>query len=124
MKFATQISPLLNLNLVFNLARIMNKERKEKFFKNLEKQFGVSLKQMAKEKIGAQRTGKGIYLKPKMSISTEDEILNSVEEASPKGTGIILKYFLAMLGRFTLNLSFIHLPTCQNQLSGQATFST
>ena len=75
-------------------SRIINKERKEKFFKNLEKQLGVSLKEIAQDKISVTKSDKGIYLKPKLTVSKESPNSNTIEKVSTKGTGNIFLNFL------------------------------
>ena len=83
-----------HMKLCFYFSRIINKERKEKFFKNLEKQLGVSLKEIAQNKISVTNTDKGIYLKPKLTVSKESPNSNTIEKVSTKGTGTIFMSFL------------------------------
>ena len=82
---------------IFNFPRIINKERKEKFFRNIEEQLGVSLKEIARDKISVERTEKGVSFKPKSPISKEDRISNPIEEVTTKSTGTDFNCFLTHL---------------------------
>ena len=54
------------------------------------------MKEIAQDKISVTKTDKGIYLNPKLTVSRESPISNTIEEVSAKGTGNIFMNFLKL----------------------------
>ncbi len=80
----------------FHFFSSIKRERKERFFTNLERKLGVSLKDFAKQKIQTQKSGNGISFEPKKTVLTEDKFEKEQVETikNNKAIGKLIRFIL------------------------------
>ncbi len=101
----------------FHFFSSIKRERKERFFTNLERKLGVSLKDFAKQKILTQKSGNGISLEPKKIVLTEDKFEKEQVEKinNNKAIGKLIRFILIKNTQVKSRLSLL-MPVKQQQL--------